>query len=144
MGPSEFPLSRAIWGTAVARALYLIVALTVAAGCSTFGHHSQPEFNVFFHSGSAQLTPEAAEIVDSAAISIMEGHPDKVIVSAGSAPGDNLQFAEARFKTVQGLLVAKGVDPAVLVRATLVESPVELGATADRRVEIKLMKTSGL
>jgi outer membrane protein OmpA-like peptidoglycan-associated protein len=125
----------------MARALpHLFVALIVVTGCSTFGHRTQPEFNVFFHSGTAELTPEAAQIVDSAAISIKEGHPGRVIISAGSAPGDNLRFAEARFKTVQGQLVAKGVDPAILVRATLVESPVELGPTADRRVEIKLVK----
>jgi outer membrane protein OmpA-like peptidoglycan-associated protein len=123
---------------------WLIVAAIVFAGCSTFGHRSEPVFNVFFHSGSAQLTPEAAQIVDSAAISIKEGHPGRVMVSAGSAPGDNLQFAEARFKTVQGQLVAKGVDPAILIRATIVESPVELGPTADRRVEIKLMKAGGI
>jgi outer membrane protein OmpA-like peptidoglycan-associated protein len=118
----------------------LFVALTIAAGCSTFGHRTQPVFNVFFHSGSTQLTPEASQIVDSAAISIKEGRPAKVIISAGAAPGDNLRFAEARFKTVQTQLVARGVDPAILVRATLVEAPVELGPTADRRVEIKLMK----
>lgn len=139
---------RALWsslcaerGNIMARALpYLLAALTIAAGCSTFGHRAQPEFNVFFHSGSAQLTPEASQIVDSAAISIKEGHPGKVIISAGSAPGDNLRFAEARFNAVQAQLVAKGVDPAILARATLVESPVELGPMADRRVEIKLIK----
>lgn len=116
----------------------LVTALLVTA-CTTFGHHSPPVFNVFFHSGSADLTPEAAQIVDAAAISIGEDHPGTVVISAGAAPGDNLKFAEARFKTVQAVLVAKGVNSAIIARATLTELPVELGPTADRRVEIKLL-----
>lgn len=120
------------------RAIVIAAAMFLAA-CSTMGMGGQPVFHVFFHTGSAELTPEAAEIVDSAALSIAHGHPKAVIISAGAAPGDNLAFAEARFKTVQATLVAKGVNPAIIARATLVELPAELGPMADRRVEIKLL-----
>lgn len=121
------------------RALPYLLSAILVAGCTTFGHGAPPVFNVFFHSGSAALTPEGALIVDAAAISIKEDHPGTVVISAGAAPGDNLKFAEARFKAVQATLVAKGVNSAIIARATLVESPVELGPTADRRVEIKLL-----
>jgi outer membrane protein OmpA-like peptidoglycan-associated protein len=100
---------------------------------------SEPVFNVFFRPGSAALTPNTEKTVDSAAISIAQDHPRSVVISAGATPGDDLQYAEARFQVVQTTLVAKGVNPAVIVRATLPESPIKLDATADRRVEIKLL-----
>ncbi len=121
------------------RTIALLCFGLIVGGCAVFGNRSPTAFNVFFHSGSSELTADATSIVDSAAVAIREGHPRLVIVSAGTSPGDNLNFAEARFKSVQAVLVADGVSPALIARATLTEAPAELGPTAERRVEIKLV-----
>jgi hypothetical protein len=100
---------------------------------------SEPVFNVFFRPGSAALTPATEKTIESAAVSIAQDHPRSVVVSAGATPGDDLQYAEARFLVVQTTLVAHGVNPSLIARATLTDSPIKLDATADRRVEIKLL-----
>jgi len=78
------------------------------------------DFDILFHTGSAELTPESMKLLDATAEVILnnktggreiivEGHTD----ARGSEPY-NLQLSEDRARAVHQYLVGKGVDPGLL------------------------------
>jgi outer membrane protein OmpA-like peptidoglycan-associated protein len=101
-----------------------------------------PVYVVFFHYDDAVLTPDARRIVDAAAAGARDTHPT-VIELAGytektAMPGSR-RFAEPRFAAVADALMADGVNPQLLARVPLADAEEALPATADRRVEIRLI-----
>jgi hypothetical protein len=90
-------------------------------------------FNVFFDQNSEQLTPDAAQIVASAANTIRHTRNARIIVSTG-----NPRLGEGRFHSVQAALIADGVDSRRIVRANLVATPIAYDPVLADRVEIRL------
>jgi len=124
----------------------LIVASVLLAlgGCTLFhsGRDSAPAYIVFFRFDSAALTPDARKVVDDAAASIRDTRPSTVELAGytdTTAIASSRHFAEPRFAAVAEALIADGIDPKLLVRVPLPESEALLSATADRRVEIRLV-----
>jgi outer membrane protein OmpA-like peptidoglycan-associated protein len=134
------------------RKLLLSACLLALAGCSTMRSlHLAPDraadrapvYIVFFHYDAAVLTPDARRIVDAAAASVRDTKP-AVVELAGYAetsamPGAR-HLADPRFNAVTDALIADGVDPRLLARVPLTDSEASLPATADRRVEIRLLE----
>jgi outer membrane protein OmpA-like peptidoglycan-associated protein len=97
-------------------------------------------FIVFFHSGSAELTPEAQAAIAQAADAARASHASGIAIASGVAQGDNLRLAEPRYAAVQRALVARGVAAASIARSSLPDAGVNTGPTADTRVEIILTR----
>jgi len=112
----------------------LTATLVFSAALLGSAFAAQPaSYNVFFVSGSAQLTPDGNEIVASAANTIRHARNAKVIISAGDP-----RWGEARFHSVQAALVARGVDNSRIVRAGMAASPIVDNPVLLNRVEIRV------
>ena len=122
---------------------HLLLSALLLAGCSTFSPKSLPDnFIVFFGASDAQLSLEAKDVVNQAALAIQQKHPARVIVAGEPktvvAPGFNPRLADPRFEAVERALLAQGVDPKLLSRAALTDDQAKVGVTGNRRVEINL------
>ena len=131
------------------RRITLLAVLAIGlAGCKTAP--PQPitkNYLVFFHFDSADLSPEARQIVDQAAAGAKTMKPSTVAI-AGFAdkvgtPAYNQHLSERRVAAVQQALVADGVDPKLFLRIPLGDADAAIEGTGDRRVEIRLSATPG-
>lgn len=128
------------------REKFAIALLCVAAlsGCATYHRvhdyvMGPPKvFIVFFPLKSADLTPEAADIVKVAAVQIQKQHPATVQIAAGVAPGGNMEMSAPRFAAVHKLLVDDGVPEDIIARSAIADPKLDTG-TARQRVEIRLL-----
>lgn len=124
----------------IAAILMLAVALT---GCQTsrsvyrYFAGTPSTFIVFFASGSAELTPDAAAIVRDAATIINRTHPASVIIAAGTQAGMGL--SQPRFAAVRQALIDDGVGEDVIARSAIADPKLDI-APARQRVEIRLVK----
>lgn len=128
-----------------------IAAFCALAACNHIDSRNSPNteisdapvFVVFFHFDRADLSPIARQIVDQAARSALATKPAAVDIAGytdvPNAP-DGRRLAELRFKSVEGALIADGVGRELLARTSLADTEASLPATADRRVEIRLVK----
>jgi hypothetical protein len=116
--------------------LTLFVAL---AGCTVLQPNAPSKFEVFFASGSSELSPSTKEIVDQAAAAIKAQHPNAVIIGAGgSAKG--VALSDPRFDVVRAALLADGVSPSLIVQANLPIEKIKGAGIAELRVEIRLVQ----
>jgi outer membrane protein OmpA-like peptidoglycan-associated protein len=129
--PPEFPMKPA---------LLLFAAALALAACQSASAPLPATFIVFFHSGSAELTPEAQAAIAQAAAAVQASRPSHVAIASGVAQGDNLRLAEPRYLAVQRALIGRGVAAASIARSSLPDAGVNTGPTADTRVEIILTR----
>ena len=97
------------------RRIVPLVSLILLAACNAKPPAPAPpkQFDIFFEVGSARLTPEAQQVVDTAAATVRDTKPSSVVVEGqadGVAPKD-AQLADQRATTVTNALKAAGVDP---------------------------------
>jgi outer membrane protein OmpA-like peptidoglycan-associated protein len=110
------------------------------AGCGTvhdFVYGPPSTFIVFFPAKSAELTPDAADIVKIAAAAIGRQHPETVQIAAGVTAGGN-EMSQPRFAVVRKLLVDDGVPENIIARSAIPDPKLDTG-TARQRVEIRLL-----
>jgi outer membrane protein OmpA-like peptidoglycan-associated protein len=117
----------------------LLTGLVLLAGCTILGHDRPANYMVFFSSSNTELSAEARAVVDQAAATIRATHPDSVMIAAGVADGEKLKLAQIRFDVVRNALIADGVDAELIAHTAMVDTALEVGATGDQRVEIKLV-----
>jgi outer membrane protein OmpA-like peptidoglycan-associated protein len=113
----------------------------VLAGCGTmhdFVYGQPTTFIVFFPVKSADLTPDAADIVKTAAAEIRRQHPATVAIAAGVAAGGNMEMSQPRFAAVRKLLIDDGVDENIIARSAIADPKLDTGP-ARQRVEIRLL-----
>ncbi|HWA91796.1 MAG TPA: hypothetical protein VG889_17290 [Rhizomicrobium sp.] len=126
----------------IAIILLLAAALGGLAGCQTMRsvfHGGTPStFIVFFPVNSAQMSPEAAQIVHDAATAINQVHPRTVIIAAGTTPGGNMEMSQPRFAAVRQTLIDDGVDQDLIARAAIADPKLDT-MPAKQRVEIRLV-----
>lgn len=115
------------------------LAFFLLAGCTILGPDRPANYMVFFSSRNTELSAEARAIVDQAAAAIRATHPDSVMIAAGVADGEKLKLAQTRFDVVRNALIADGVDAELIAHTAMVDTALEVGATGDQRVEIKLV-----
>ncbi len=116
----------------------VMVAALCLGGCALFQRDVPSVYVVYFSKGSTELAPDAKKIVDQAAIDIKSTHPTAVTIGAGVSSGSDPHLSKPRFGAVQGALVADGVDPALIARASIADDGVDAGTVGDQRVEIRL------
>jgi outer membrane protein OmpA-like peptidoglycan-associated protein len=123
--------------------LAAVSAFVFLAGCTSLAPTAHT-YVVFFNAKSVELSPEAKEVVNLAAAAARDTHPALVVIAGEpntvTAPGYDPKLAEPRFIAVEQALVAAGVDPNTLARAELTDLEAKVGATGDRRVEIRMIK----
>jgi len=110
-------------------------------GCTTvhdFVYGPPTTFIVFFPANSAELTPDAAAIVKTAAVAIRRQHPKTVDIAAGVAAGGNMEMSAPRFAAVRKLLIDDGVDEDSIARSAIPDPKLDTGP-ARQRVEIRLL-----
>ena len=105
----------------------LLVALALA-GCAS-QTETASSFNVFFTQNATALSPDGQAIVAQAADAIRRLRSATVTIAASNEP---------RYEAVRAALVARGVAPGSITRASLPQIEANAGATAAQRVEIIL------
>ena len=116
--------------------LTLFVAL---AGCASLQEKAPAKYEVFFGSGSSELSPSTRAIVDQAAAAIKSQHPKSVIIGAGGST-KGAALSDPRFNVVREALLADGVSPALIVQANLPVEKMKGAGIAELRVEIRLVQ----
>jgi outer membrane protein OmpA-like peptidoglycan-associated protein len=120
------------------------ITLICLAGCVS---PAQPPrtFIVFFNAESAELTPTAKDIIARVSAAIVNTHPARVTIAGEpntvTAPGYDPKLAEPRFIAIEQALIAAGVDSKIMERGALTDLEAKVGATGDRRVEIRLFNS---
>ena len=101
-----------------------VVFLCLLAACATKPPPPK-QFDVFFGVGSARLTPEAQQVVNTAVVAIRDTKPSSILVEGeadGASPKD-AQLADQRATTVTNALKAAGVDPAKIAQHAALALP---------------------
>src|SRR5436309_3331572 len=91
----------------------------VLAACTNTPAQPSPLYIVFFHQGSADITPESRLVIDQAAAAIRKTHPPSVALASGVAVGGNVGLAEPRFEAIRAGLISKGVPAKLIARSPL-------------------------
>ncbi len=115
------------------------VMFGLLAACASNPSQPSPIYIVFFHQGSADITPESRQMIDQAAAAIRKTHPPSVALASGVAVGDNVRLAEARFEVIRAGLISKGVPATLIARSSLPDAKLDAGLAGDTRVEIMLL-----
>jgi outer membrane protein OmpA-like peptidoglycan-associated protein len=124
-----------------AKIAIVLACAAALAGCTTVHdmvYGPPTTFIVFFPEKSADLTPDAADIVKTAAGQVKKQHPATVQIAAGVAPGGNMEMSQPRFAAVRKLLVEDGVDEDRIARSAIADPKLDTGP-ARQRVEIRLL-----
>jgi hypothetical protein len=118
------------------RVSFLALAL---AGCTVIQGSAPSKYEVFFASGSTELSPSTKEIVGQAAAAIKAQHPNAVIIGAGGST-KGAALSDPRFDVVRAALLADGVSPALIVQSNLPIEKIKGAGIAELRVEIRLVQ----
>jgi outer membrane protein OmpA-like peptidoglycan-associated protein len=118
----------------------LLLLIAGIGACTLFAKKGPPDFDIFFSSGSVELSTEAHKVVDQAADAIRITKPTSVTIAAGVLAGNNLKLAQPRFEAVRLALIADGVSTELIARAAIPDTDEkEVGGTGNQRVEIRLV-----
>jgi outer membrane protein OmpA-like peptidoglycan-associated protein len=126
------------------RSVAAIVAFAALAGCQT-KTQAPPEthnYLVFFRFDSADLSPEARQVVNQAATGVKTFRPSTIAIAGFTdrvgTEAYNQHLSERRIAVVEQALIADGIDPKLFLRIPLGEAEAAIPGTGDRRVEIRL------
>ena len=122
----------------IAIALLCVVALTGCASVHDYIYGPSKIFIVFFPVKSAEMTPDAVDIVKVAAAQIQKQHPAAVQIAAGVAAGGNMEMSAPRFAAVRQKLIDDGVSEDLIARSAIADPRLDTGP-ARQRVEIRLL-----
>jgi hypothetical protein len=111
------------------RRIIPLVLLVLLAACETKPAPPLPpkQFDVFFTVGSAKLTPEGQQVVDTIVAVIRDKRPSSVVVEGeadGTLPKD-AQLADQRGTAVASALKTAGVDPATIAQHAALVLPAQ-------------------
>lgn len=110
------------------RRISLFLCLVLLAACTTNPPPPPPppkQFDIFFQVGSAKLTPEGQQVVDTAVAAVRDTKPSSVVVEGqadGATPKD-AQLADQRATTVTNALKTAGVDPTKIAQHAALALP---------------------
>jgi hypothetical protein len=102
------------------------------------------QFDVFFTVGSAKLTPEGQQVVDTMVATIRDTKPSSIVVEGeadGTLPKD-AQLAEQRATAVSAALKTAGVDPARIAQHAALALPAQTDLAthiATHKVTVQLL-----
>ncbi|HKX08632.1 MAG TPA: OmpA family protein [Stellaceae bacterium] len=128
------------------RRIVPLVSLILLAACNSTPPAPPPpkQFDIFFQVGSAKLTPEGQQVVDTAAAAVRDTKPSSVVVEGqadGATPKD-AQLADQRATTVTNALKTAGVDPAKVAQHAALALPANTDAAthiSTHKVTVQLM-----
>jgi flagellar motor protein MotB len=109
------------------RRIFPLVLLCLLVACETKPPPPPKQFDVFFTVGSAKLTPEGQQLVDTIVTAIKDTKPSSVLVEGeadGALPKD-AQLADQRATTVAAALKTAGVDPAKIAQHAALALPAQ-------------------
>jgi len=110
------------------RRIIPLVLLLLAACSTTAPPPPQPkQFDIFFQVGSARLTPEGQQVVDTIVAAIRDTKPSSVVVEGeadGTQPKD-AQLADQRATAVTTALKAAGVDQSKIAQHATLALPAQ-------------------
>ena len=109
-----------------------VVSLILLAACNANPPAPPPpkQFDIFFQVGSAKLTPEGQQVVDTAVAAIRDTKPSSIVVEGeadGTTPKD-AQLADQRATTVTTALKTAGVDAAKIAQHAALALPANTDA----------------
>jgi outer membrane protein OmpA-like peptidoglycan-associated protein len=131
------------------RRIVLLMSLIALAACTANPPPAPPpsqpkQFDVFFQLGSAKLTPEGQQVVDTVVAAIRDAKPSSVVVE-GEADGStakDAQLADQRAAAVASALKAAGVDPSTIAQHATLAQPAQTDAgthIATHKVTLQLV-----
>jgi outer membrane protein OmpA-like peptidoglycan-associated protein len=124
-------------------------SLLLLAGCApqpmaTTGMTEDGRYLVYFNEFSAYLSPDAQNVVSTAAQRIKEMGVKVVRVegraSATGSPAANQALTEARTQVVYDQLQKDGINPTIIAQQPLGQTTTTDTSVMDRRVDIVLLK----
>jgi hypothetical protein len=126
------------------RRIVPVVSLILLAACNANppARPAPKQFDVFFQVGSARLTPEGQQVVDTAVATIRDTKPSSIVVEGeadGGTPKD-AQLADQRATTVTNALKTAGVDSTKIAQHAALALP----ANADAATHISTHKVTML
>ncbi len=107
------------------RRIGLLVSLLLLAACAAQPRPKQ--LDVFFTLGSAKLTPEGQQVVDTIVAMIRDTKPSSIVIEGetdGSLPKD-ARLADQRATAVAGALKAAGVDQSKIAQRSALAFPAQ-------------------
>jgi len=125
------------------RRIIPLVLLIVLAACATKPPPPK-QFDIFFQVGSAKLTSEGQQVVDTIVATVKDTKPSSIVVE-GEADGTqskDAQLADQRATAVASALKAGGVDPAKIVQHAALALPAQTDLAthiSTHKVTVQLM-----
>ena len=120
--------------------LLTLILTVVLSGCMTMrGGPTRDSFVLFFVPGTAQLDPEAQQIVRQAAYRARTQKPMRIEIAVPPDTPGGLRLVEGRMTAIQNILSVEGADPKLYARSAVAEQTVMIPAAANR-AEIRLVR----
>jgi OmpA family protein len=128
------------------RRFIFLLSLSLLAACTaTPAPPPAPkQFDVFFTVGSAKLTAEGQQVVDTIVTAVRETKPSSIVVEGeadGAQPKD-AQLADQRATAVSGALKASGIDAAKIAQHASLALPAQTDLAthvATHKVTVQLL-----
>jgi len=124
----------------MARLLAVCLLALSLPGCSLFrGMPPQDFFVLFFNPGTAQLAPEAQQIVMQAAANARAARASKIVIAIPPDTPGGMRLVEGRRTAVENILSAAGTDPKLYAAVPLAAVSGTAAPGAIDRAEIRLV-----
>ena len=114
------------------RRIVPLILLALLAACTASPPAPMPppppkQFDIFFQVGSARLTPEGQQVVDTIVAAARDTKASSVVVEgeADGAAAKDAQLADQRATAVTNALKTAGVDPAKIAQHAALALPAQ-------------------
>ena len=122
----------------MSRIIAICVVLVLASACSTFRASGPDRYVVFFSPRTAQLTPEAQQVVRQAAVAAQKRKASEVEIAVPPEAPSSSNLVEGRYTAIQNIFSATGIDAKHYARAVLSADATTVPGGNDR-AEIRLV-----